>query len=49
MDIFKIVLVALLAVTLIIIVKQTRPEIAMLISVITVTVIFFFSIDNITH
>ena len=47
MDIFKIVLVALLAVTLIIIVKQTRPEIAMLISVIAVPVIFFFSIDKV--
>ena len=47
MDIFKIVLVALLAVVLIIVVKQTRPEIAMLISVITVTVIFFFSVDKV--
>ena len=47
MDIFKIVVIALLAVSMIIIVKQTRPEIAMLISIITVIVIFFFSIEKV--
>lgn len=47
MDIFKIVVIALLAVSMIIIVKQSRPEIAMLISVITVVVIFFFSIEKV--
>lgn len=47
MDIFKIVLIALLATSMIIIVKQTRPEIAMLISIITVAFIFLFSIDKV--
>ena len=47
MDIFKIVLIAILAVSMIIIVKQTRPEIAMLISIITVAFIFLFSIDKV--
>ena len=47
MDIFKIVVIALLAVSMIIIVKQSRPEIAMLISIITVVVIFFFSIEKV--
>lgn len=47
MDIFKIVLIALFATSMIIIVKQTRPEIAMLISLITVVVIFLFSLDKV--
>lgn len=47
MDIFKIVLIALLSTSMIIIVKQTRPEIAMLISIITVAFIFLFSIDKV--
>lgn len=47
MDIFKIVLIALLAVTMIIIVRQVRPEMAMVISIITVTIIFLFSLDKV--
>lgn len=47
MDIFKIVVIALLSVSMIIIVKQSRPEIAMLISIITIIVIFFFSIEKV--
>lgn len=47
MDIFKVVVIALLAVSMIIIVKQSRPEIAMLISIITVVVIFLFSIEKV--
>lgn len=47
MDIFKIVLIALLSTSLIIIVKQTKPEMAMLISIITVLTIFLFSINKV--
>lgn len=47
MDIFKIVLIALLAVVMILIIKQTRPEIAVLVSIITITILFLFSIDKV--
>ncbi len=47
MDIFKIILIALLATVMILIIKQTRPEIAVLVSVITVTILFLFSIDKV--
>ena len=47
MDIFKIVLIALLATTMILIIKQTRPELAMLVSIITVVILFLFSIDKV--
>lgn len=47
MDILKIVLIALLATVMILIIKQTRPELAVLVSVITVTILFLFSIDKI--
>lgn len=47
MDILKIILISLLAVSLILIVKQIRPEMAMLVSLTTVTIIFIFCIDKI--
>jgi stage III sporulation protein AD len=47
MDIFKIVLIALLATVMILIIKQTRPELAVMVSVITITILFFFSIDKV--
>lgn len=47
MDILKIILISLLAVSLILIVKQIRPEMAMLVSLATVTIIFIFCIDKI--
>lgn len=47
MDIFKIILIALLATVMILIIKQTRPELAVMVSVITVTILFLFSIDKI--
>lgn len=47
MDIFKIILIALLATVMILIIKQTRPELAVLVSIITVTILFLFSIDKI--
>lgn len=47
MDIFKIILIALLSVVMILIIKQTRPELAVLVSVITVTILFLFSIDKV--
>ncbi len=47
MDIFKIILIALLATTMILIIRQTRPELAMLVSVVTGTILFLFSIDKI--
>jgi len=42
MDIFKIILIALLATVMILIIKQTRPELAMLVSVTTVAILFLF-------
>ena len=47
MDIFKIILIALLATVMILIIKQTRPELAVIVSVVTVTILFLFSIDKI--
>lgn len=47
MEIFKITLIALLATVMILIIKQTRPELAVMVSVITVTVLFLFSIDKV--
>ena len=47
MDIFKIILIALLATVMILIIKETRPELAVLVSVITVSILFLFSIDKI--
>lgn len=47
MDILKIILISLLALSLILIVKQIRPEMAMLVSLTTVTIIFIFCIDKI--
>ncbi len=47
MDIFKIISIALLATTMILIIRQTRPELAMLASVVTGTILFLFSIDKI--
>lgn len=47
MDIFRIILIALLATVMILIIKQTRPELAILVSVITVSILFLFSIDKI--
>lgn len=47
MDIFKIILIALLATVMILIIKQTRPELAILVSVVTVTILFLFSIDKV--
>ena len=47
MDIFKIILVALIATVMILIIKQTRPELAVMVSVITVIILFLFSIDKI--
>ena len=47
MDIFKIILIALLSTTMVLIIRQTRPELAMLVSVITGTILFLFSIDKI--
>jgi len=47
MDLIKIILIALLAVSLILIVKQVKPELAMLVSLITITIIFAFCIDKI--
>ena len=47
MDIFKIILIALLATVMILIIKQTRPELAALVSIVTITILFVFSIDKI--
>lgn len=47
MDVFKIVLIALLVTAMILIIKQTRPEIAMLVSVMTCTILFLFSVNKI--
>ena len=47
MDIIKIILISLLSVSLILIVKQVKPELAMLVSLITITVIFTFCIDKV--
>lgn len=47
MDVFKIVLIALLATTMILIIRQTRPELAMLASVVTGTILFLFSVEKI--
>lgn len=47
MDIIKIILIALLAVSLTLIVKQVKPELAMLVSLITITIIFAFCLDKI--
>lgn len=47
MDIFKIILIALLATVMILIIKQTRPELAMAVSVVTVVILFLFSIDKV--
>ena len=47
MDIFKIILIALLATVMILIIKQTRPELAVMVSVITVVILFLFSIDKV--
>lgn len=47
MDIFKIILIAVLAVTMILVIKQTRPEIAIIVSLTTIIVIFLFSLDKI--
>lgn len=47
MDIFKIILIALLATAMVLIVKQTRPEIAMVVSLVTVIIILLFSIDKV--
>ena len=40
------ILIALLATTMILIIRQTRPELAMLVSVVTGTILFLFSIDR---
>ena len=47
MDIFKIILIALLATVMILIIRQTRPELAVMVSIITVTILFLFSIDKV--
>lgn len=47
MDIFKIILIAFLAVAMILIIKQVRPEMAMLVSIITVVILFLFSVSKI--
>jgi len=47
MDMIKIIMVALLAVSLSLIVKQVKPELAMMVSLITITIIFTFCIDKI--
>ena len=47
MDIFKIILIALLATVMILIIKETKPELAVLVAVITVSILFLFSIDKI--
>lgn len=47
MDIFKIILIALLATVMILIIRQTRPELAVMVSCITVVILFLFSIDKV--
>jgi len=47
MDIFKIILIALLATVMILIIKQTRPEFEVMVSVITVVILFLFSMDKV--
>ena len=47
MDIFKIILIALLATIMILIIKETKPELAVLVSIVTITILFIFSIDKI--
>ncbi|MBP3285178.1 MAG: stage III sporulation protein AD [Clostridia bacterium] len=47
MDIIKIILISLLAVSLILIIKQVKPELAMLVSLVTITIIFAFCIDKV--
>jgi len=47
MDIFKIILIALLATVMILIIKETKPELAILVSIVTIAILFAFSIDKI--
>lgn len=47
MDIFKIIIIAFISVALCMILKQTKPELAMLTALITVVVIIFFAMNYI--
>ena len=47
MDIFKIIIIAFISVAMCLILKQTRPELAMLTALMTVIVIIFFTINYI--
>lgn len=48
MDIVKIIGVGLISLIVIVIIKQYKPEFAMYVSIITGTIIIFFSLDKIT-
>jgi len=45
MDIFKIIIIAFVSVAMCMILKQTRPEFAMLTALMTIIVIIFFSMN----
>ena len=47
MDIFKVIIIAFVSVAMCLILKQTRPELAMLTGLMTVIVIIFFTMNYI--
>lgn len=47
MDIFKIIIIAFISVSMCLILKQTRPELAMLTALMTAIVIIFFAMNYI--